>query len=263
MTQHRRSSVLLAAVVALLAGNAACAAGADDVPVLDKQRVEELVPHAKVRSVTPVPMRGGLYEIIDEQGAVFYMDGAGKIGFQCEIMDVATKRSLTQESLARLRAVEFDALPKDLAIKRVKGDGSRRLAVFADPECPYCRSLEQELAQVDNVTVYTYLYPIEALHPGATERAAKIWCGENPDAAWRTWLLEDKASPMRAGACESPVPQIAELARQHMLAGTPSMVFGSGRVFTGSLAAKELEEYLDEPTLQRPAATPAGAATGH
>ncbi len=250
MTRRAVSSVV-AAAVALVLATASVAAESDhgDDPVLDTKRVEALMPNAKVRSIAPVPMQGGLYEVIDQQGNVFYMDGGATIGFQCEVFDVATRRNLTQESLARLNAVDFKALPTELAIKRVKGSGKRQIAVFADPDCPFCTKLEQSLEGVDDVTVYTFIYPIESLHPGATARADRIWCATDQDAAWRAWVLEGRDVPATAGSCASPTAKIAAIASKFGVNGTPSLVFGSGRVVYGSVSREAIEGYLDEPAL--------------
>jgi len=220
------------------------------------------MPGVNVRSVQPVPIRDGLYEVIDDRGAVFYLDGAARIGFQCELFDVATRRNLTQESLARFRAVQFDALPLELAIRRVKGDGTRRLAVFADPDCPYCSKLEHELEGVDDVTVYTFLYPIASLHPDAAERSRRIWCADDRDAAWRAWLLARRDAPAAPEGCESPVAKIDEIASRFWINGTPSLIFDSGRVVHGTLPRAVIETYLVEPSLGASAAPASTGASG-
>jgi thiol:disulfide interchange protein DsbC len=258
-----RRSLLLAGVVGLALASPTLPASAQTAspPQLDKARVESAIPNVKVRSIKPVPLQGGLFEVIDEQGGVFYLDAGAKIGFQCDIFDVATRRNLTEESVAHLNAVDFDQLPADLAIKRVKGNGQRRLAVFADPDCPFCTRLEQSLEQIDNVSIYTYLYPIESLHPGAMARADRIWCSTDPDASWRGWLLEQRDAPAIAGECASPTAKIAELAPRFRVNGTPSLIFGSGRIVYGNVSRELLEEYLDEASIRTPTA-PAGPAAG-
>jgi thiol:disulfide interchange protein DsbC len=240
----------------------ACAATAEQPATLDAERVKEVMPGVKVRRVQPVSIEGGLFEVIDEQGNVFYLDGAARIGFQCELFDVGTRRNLTQESLARYRAVQFSALPLDLAIKRVKGDGRRRLAVFADPDCPFCVKLEQELEKVDDITVYTFLYPIPSLHPDAVERSRRIWCAADRDAAWRDWLLAQRDAPAAPAGCESPAEKIAAIAPRFWISGTPSLVFGSGRVVHGAVPRDTLETYLVEPPLAAPATPGPTAASG-
>jgi thiol:disulfide interchange protein DsbC len=236
------------------------AAPAEQTAPLDAERVNEVVPGVNIRSVQPVPIEGGLYEVIDDQNNVFYLDGAARIGFQCELFDVGTRRNLTQESVARYRAVQFSALPLEFAIKRVKGDGRRRLAVFADPDCPFCMKLEHELENVDDVTVYTFLYPIPDLHPDAVERSRRIWCSADRDAAWRDWLLAQRDAPAAPAGCESPAGNIAAIAPHFWINGTPTLVFDSGRVVHGTVPRDALESYLVEAPLAAPAAP--GASGG-
>jgi thiol:disulfide interchange protein DsbC len=227
--------------------------------MLDAAAVQRAIPNAKVKSIRPVPLQGGLYEVIDENGNAFYLDGAAGIGFQCDLFDVATRRNLTQESLAGLSAVDFTQLPLKLAITRVKGDGRRQIAVFADPDCPFCTKLEQELETVDNVTVHTFLFPIASLHPQAVDRSHRIWCAADRDAAWRGWLLNQREAAAAAEGCTSPVDEIARLAPQFRVKGTPSLVFQSGRVVNGFVPRSVLETYLEEPSLSA-AVTPARVA---
>lgn len=252
-----RSLQLAASIVALLWAGASM--GEQTAP-LDAKRVEELVPGAKVRSVQPVPIEGGLYEVIDDRGAVFYLDGAARIGFQCDLFDVATKRNLTLDSIARLAAVSFDSLPLELAIKRVNGNGQRRLAVFADPDCPYCTKLEQELAGVEDVSIYTFLYPVASLHPEAVRRSHGIWCSADPDRTWREWLIDQVEVAPAAGGCEAPIAKIAEIAPRFRVNGTPTLVFGSGRVGFGAATREVIEEYLDEPPLAAQSSASGNAA---
>jgi thiol:disulfide interchange protein DsbC len=244
---------LSAAVLALLLGGVSATAAEDQT--LDATRVEAAIPGLKVHSVKPVPISGGLYEVVDEQGNVLYLDGAAKIVFQANLFDVATRRNLTEDSVAHFKAVEFDTLPLEYAIKRIKGKGTRRLAVFSDPDCPFCAELEKTLRAVDDVTVYTFLYPIANLHPDADERARRIWCAPDRDAAWLAWVIEQRDPPAPATDCESPVGKIAEIAPRFRVSGTPSLVFGSGRVASGTLAQSRLEEFLSEAPLNRASAT--------
>jgi thiol:disulfide interchange protein DsbC len=149
-----------------------------------------------------------------------------------------------------VKVVDFDALPIELAIVRVKGNGSRRLAVFADPDCPFCAQLEQSLQAVDDVTVYTFLYPIGELHPKAVDRATRIWCAPDRDAAWLGWVA-GKREPPEAGECATPIAEIADAAPNFWVNGTPSLVFGSGRATSGAMDTDALEKLLDEGPLPR------------
>ncbi len=147
--------------------------------------------------------------------------------------------------------MDFQTLPLDPAIERVKGDGSRRLAVFADPDCSFCAQLGRELEGVDNVTIYTFLYPIPQLHPEAAARATRIWCAPDRNAAWLAWLLDRVEATESPTGCDAPTSRVAEIAPRFWVNGTPSLVFGSGRVLSGALGTDVLENFLSEAPLAR------------
>ena len=131
---------------------------------------------------------------------MLYTDGKVKYIILGSVIDADKRINLTEEKLAKMRAIEWSALPLELAIKTVKGDGSRKLAVFADADCPYCKRLENEFKKVDNVTIYTFLYPIDQLHPDSNQKSKKIWCAADREKAWREWILDGKL-PDNDGKC--------------------------------------------------------------
>ncbi len=250
--------VAVALTLAVSAGSILAAESPTSIPTATS--IEAAVPGIKVRQVQPVEVGGGLFEVIDESGKVFYVDGALRVGFRGEMIEVATGRNLTEENLARLRVVNFDALPLDKAIKHTRGDGSRRVAVFADPDCPFCTKLEQELGSVDNLTTYLFLYPIPELHPAAVERSHRIWCASDPAAAWRGWMLEKREAPPAPAGCQAPLAEIEQLAPRFWIAGTPGMVFTSGRVVPGAVPRDAIEQLLAEAPVATGALT-AGSPT--
>ena len=247
-----------------LAMCAALASAASAAGTPTAQSIEAAVPGIKVQAVAAVPASPGLYEVISMDGQFLYVDASLRFAIAGEMFDLATRTSVSKENLARLRAVEFGSLPLELAIKRVKGNGSRRVAVFADPDCPYCAKLEESLRPIDNVTIYTFVYPLDELHPQAVERANAIWCAQDRDAAWLGWLLEKKAASPAPVGCSAPVKRIAETAAAVGAEGTPSLVFGSGRVAHGALPGEMLVRFLDEPRLQarKESQTTTGKAVG-
>jgi len=139
------------------------AAVADEAAI--KQRVQASFPGGEVQSVTKLPY-AGLYEVVMGE-KVFYADENAEHFFIGGIFETKTQRNLTEERVQKLTAVKFDSLPLDSAIKIVKGNGKRKMAVFTDPDCPYCKKLEQDLTKVTDVTIYVLLYPIAELHPDA------------------------------------------------------------------------------------------------
>ena len=134
-------------------------------------------------------------------------------------------------------------VPLDLALKEIKGQGKRRMIVFEDPHCPYCRHLETTLQQIDNVTVYVFLYPV--LTADSVVKAKSIWCSTDRAAAWREWMLDGKA-PTAAGTCATPIARVLEFGKRLRVSGTPTIFFADGRRVSGVIPADEIERYLTD-----------------
>jgi thiol:disulfide interchange protein DsbC len=136
-------------------------------------------------------------------------------------------------------------LPLNSAIKTVKGDGSRKLVVFADVDCPFCKRLEQnEFTHLNNVTIYTFLFPIEKLHPDAKNKSQLIWCAKDRSKAWADWSLND-ALPSGKASCEPPTEQILELGSKLGITSTPTLIFSNGKRMLGAQPYKEIEKALN------------------
>lgn len=237
-----KSSALVRALIlwAACLGIVAPAAGANEDAVLE--RVRARFPQSFVEKVfaTPYP---GLYEVLMDN-KLFYTDEQARFALVGNLIDIPTSRNLTQQRLRALTSVDWEALPLELAVKKVKGDGSRRLAVFSDPMCPHCVNQERELAKITNVTIYTFLYPIERLHKGATERSRAVWCSSDRAKAWDDLVLhriEPKARP-----CKDPIARIEALGAELKVAVTPTLIFGDGTVVSGGMHAHQLERHLAE-----------------
>ncbi|CAK7058752.1 DsbC family protein [Kerstersia gyiorum] len=182
----------------------------------------------------------GLYEVrIDD--SLFYTDAGVSYLMQGYLVDAATRRNLTQERMDQLSAIDFDQLPLDLAIKQVHGDGSRRLAVFEDPNCRFCKQLRQTLADIDNVTVYAFLFPI--LSQDSHDKSRAVLCAKDPGATWDAWMLKGIAP--RAENCDAPLDQLLALGKRLNVRGTPAVFFEDGTRAPGALPADELRARLD------------------
>jgi len=206
------------------------------------KRVRERFPQSFVDKVfrTPYP---GLYEVLMDN-KLFYTDEQVSYILVGNLVDVKSSQNLTQQRLRKLSAIDWKELPLDLAIRKVKGDGSRQLAIFSDPLCPHCVTQEKELAKVTNVTIYTFLYPIERLHKGATERSRAIWCSPDRVKAWDEMLLnrvEPKAKP-----CPDPIKKIEAVGAKLKVSATPTLVFGDGTVVSGGIHAQQIEKLFAE-----------------
>lgn len=208
-----------------------------------KKAIEAAYPKFKVESVIKTPY-AGLYEIF-MGGQIIYTDE--KLTFliaEGRLVDPKTKKDVTGERLDELTKIDFSSLPLDQAIKVVKGNGSRKLVVFSDVDCPFCKRLEQnELTNIDNVTIYTFLYPIESLHPDAANKSKLIWCANNRAKAWNDWNFNNKL-PSNAGNCEVPLERIGELARKVGVTSTPTLIFSDGKRMLGAQPYKEIEKSL-------------------
>lgn len=216
---------------------------ADEASV--KKAVEAAYPKFKVEKVTKTPY-AGLYEVF-MGGQIIYTDE--KLTFliaEGRLVDPKTKKDITGERLEELTKIDFASLPLEQAIKVVKGNGSRKLVVFSDVDCPYCKRLERnEIANITDVTVYTFLYPIEQLHPDAANKSKLIWCAKDRVKAWDNWILRDQL-PSTAATCDVPIEKVGQLAKKIGVSSTPTLIFADGKRMLGAQPYKEIERMLTE-----------------
>lgn len=208
-----------------------------------KKIVEAAYPKFKVDSVTKTPY-AGLYEVF-MGGQIIYTDE--KFSFliaEGHLVDPKSKKDITGERIDELSKIDFNSLPLDQAIKVVKGNGSRKLVVFSDVDCPFCKRLEQkELSNINDVTIYTFLYPIEQLHPDAANKSRSIWCASNRVKAWQDWILNNKL-PASTGKCDVPLEKVGELAHRVGVNSTPTLFFENGKRMLGAQPYDEIEKSL-------------------
>ncbi len=201
----------------------------------------ERYPNFKVDMVGATPV-AGIYEVWGS-GKLVYTDDKGDYLLVGPLVDTRTKTNLSQQRISELRAVKFDTLPLDKAFPIVKGKGERVIAVFSDPECPFCKRLEKELAQLDNLKTHIFLYPIANLHPQAPEIAKNIWCASDRGKTWSDYMLDGKA-PAAVEKCQAPLDEIAQLAARIGVEGTPAIIFSNGKRIDGYVPAAKIEEML-------------------
>ena len=208
-----------------------------------KKALEIAYPKFKIESVVKTPYTG-LYEVF-MGGQIIYTDEKLKFLIaEGRLVDPKTKKDITGERMEELTKIDFNSLPLDQAIKVVKGNGSRKLVVFSDVDCPYCKRLEQnELSNINDVTVYTFLYPIAQLHPDAAAKSKTIWCANNRVKAWNDWIFNNKL-PTTTGNCEVPLEKVGDLARKIGVSSTPTLIFADGKRMLGAQPYKEIEKYL-------------------
>jgi len=186
-------------------------------------------------SKSPVP---GLYEVVT-QDHLFYTDEKAQFLIDGAVYDLKDMRNLTEERSRKFFALDFSKLPLELAVKKVKGNGARKMAIFTDPNCGFCKKLEKELKQIDNVTIYQFMYPV---FPGSDEKVRAVWCSKDRVKAWDD-LMQDDITPV-AGTCETPTAKVLALGRKLKVNGTPALIFADGTINPGYLPAAELEKAL-------------------
>lgn len=201
-----------------------------------KRTLEGRLGGAKIDAVTKTPYLG-LYEVrVDSE--ILYTDEKMNYIFSGNIIDGKSMQNLTEKRLRELSGIKWENLPLDAAIKTVRGSGKRMLAVFSDPNCPYCKRFEKDLAKVDDITIYTFLYPI--LSQDSHDKAKAVWCAADKSKAWSDLMLSAAAPP--PGRCDTPIGKNLELGRKYRITGTPTLVFAGGERVPGAISAEQLEK---------------------
>lgn len=220
-------------------------AWADDAAL--RKTLTERNPAIKIDKIHTSPI-AGVFEVVTQDEQVFYTDAKGDYVLTGQLIETATRNNLTRQRIEGLNVVDFASLPFKKAIPIVRGNGARKLAVFSDPDCPYCKQLEKELALLNDVTIYVFLYPIVSLHPDAPKRAKAIWCAPDRAKSWRAHMLEGK-QPSGEGKCDNPVDEIVALGNSLGINGTPTMIFANGKRVSGSQSAGQIEALLKSNVL--------------
>lgn len=241
MMQHRllpfARTVLLG--LTLMAGLGASAQEA----AIRKNLSERLPKLPKIDEVSKTPM-AGLYEVRVNGTDVLYTDAEGNYLIQGSLIDTRAMRNLTKERTEKLLAVPFDSLPLKDAFTIVRGNGSRKLAVFEDPNCGYCKRFERELQKVNNVTIHLFLYPI--LGPDSTEKSKTIWCAKDRAKVWTDFMVADKPLPSGAACDTAALARNIEFGRKHRINGTPALIYADGTRVPGVADAAQVEKQLAE-----------------
>ncbi|MDB5772811.1 MAG: DsbC family protein [Burkholderia sp.] len=224
---------------ALLALAAASAPAQTSKEAAIKKMVEaRLGDGVKVDSIAKTPY-AGLYEV-RIGGDIVYTDAKADFLFVGRILDTRTQKDYTRARLEDINKIKFADLPFDSALKMVKGNGKRVIAVFEDPNCGYCKRFRQTLGDMENVTVYTFMYNI--LSEDSAVKSKNIWCSPDRAKAWDEWMLNGKAAAAAPANCATPNDKIFELGRKMKITGTPTVFFADGTRIPGAVDAKTLEE---------------------
>lgn len=195
---------------------------------------------AQIEEVTKSAMPG-IYEVRLGGAQLFYTDADGNYLIQGSLLDVKARKNLTEERIEKLSAVDFSKLPIKDAFKIVRGNGKRQLAVFEDPNCGYCKQFERDLATVDNITVYLFLYPV--LGPDSVVKARNIWCGKDKGKIWSDWMARG-VLPETKECDTAAVERNRSFGQKYNITGTPTLIFADGTRTPGAIPAAQVEKQL-------------------
>ncbi|MEO8021198.1 DsbC family protein [Polaromonas sp.] len=229
-------SILAGALLAISLGATAQEAA------IRKALTERLPNLPKIDEIKQAPM-AGLYEVRVNGSEIFYTDAEGNYLIQGHLIDTKARRNLTEERVDKLNAVAFDALPLKDAFTIVRGNGKRKMAVFEDPNCGYCKRFERDMQKVSDVTVYMFLYPILSADSG--EKSKNIWCAKDKAKVWQDLMVRDQ--PVASASCDvSAMERNIEFGKKYRITGTPTVIFADGSRVPGAISAREVEKHLAE-----------------
>jgi len=246
----RMNKILCIAVALLVLGTLQARAGEAEI----RQVLKAKFPNVRIDGVQPAPMPG-LFEVrfaTQEGPQIIYTDAmANFFVVDGSLVEAKSGRNLTEERLQKLSAIEFNSLPLDLALKVQRGNGRRVLAMFTDPYCPYCRRLEQSLLQIDDITVYVFMYPV--IRPDFADHSRAVWCAPDRVKAWLDLAATDTPKvPQGSANCANPVDKVLDLGRSLRVRGTPTLFFANGERASGMMEIGQLRIKLDESARQQP-----------
>jgi len=208
------------------------------------ERLQALYPATRFGAVNATPWPG-VFEVV--MGAnLAYVDESGRYFLFGHLYDMKTQRDITAERKDTLARIDFASLPLADALKEVRGTGERTLAIFSDPDCPYCRRLEAEMKSLTDLTIYTFIMPIASLHPDARGKAIAVWCAEDRIAAWHALMWRNET--IAAKECPHPVDRNVALGERLGISGTPTLVAADGRILAGAAGSAQIEAWLARAT---------------
>jgi len=230
--------ILAAALLSVLLSAPALAqntAAADKV----KAELKKKLTDVQVDSVRKIAY-GNLFEVT-VGSELFYTDEKASFLFLGSIVDLKTRENVTELRMRQLNRVDFATLPLDNAVKIVRGNGSRKVAIFADPNCGYCKRFERDLLGVSDITVYLFLYPI--LSPDSIQKAKAVWCAPDKGKAWIDYMARDMSVPVDT-SCATPIDKVLEYGKGKKIQGTPTIFFEDGERVPGAMAIADFEKKL-------------------
>ena len=228
-------------IALLLSSLSITSAWAQGEEALIRKTLKERMPQIRpIDEVKRTPM-AGLFELRVDGSEIYYTDAGGNFLIQGHLVDTKTQRDLTEERIQKLLTVDFKSLPFKDAIVMVRGKGERKMAMFEDPNCGYCKRFERDLQSIDNVTVYLFVYPI--LGKDSVEKSKAIWCAKDPAKAWQDYMLRDQI-PASSGCDTAAVKRNVDFGQKQKITGTPTTFFADGTRVTGAVDMAQIEKLL-------------------
>lgn len=205
--------------------------------------ISESYPDLQIKKITKTNYND-LYEIFLGDQIVYSDESFSFLIIEGRLVNPTTRVDLTSARLEELTRVNFNSLPFEMAIKVVKGNGERKIAVFSDIDCPFCKKFEKEtIVEMNNITIYNFLFPLD-IHPKAKAKSSQVWCASDRTEAWNNAMVYDELAD-NDGNCDTPINDTIRLARDLGVTSTPTIILSSGKRLPGALSAEDLEKYLD------------------
>lgn len=236
------SSLAVALGLALVSFQAAAQSAPE--ALIRKNLPARLANFPAIDEIKPAPI-AGLYEVRLNGADIVYTDARGDFLIQGEIIDVQKRINLTKERIDKLSAIDFKALPFKDSFTIVRGNGKRKMAVFADPNCGYCKRFEADLQKINNVTVHLFLLPI--LGEDSVEKSKAIWCASNKSKTWENWMLRGVVPPDSKAKCDaSALDRNLAYGQKYRINGTPAIIFADGTRVPGAIQVQQIEAGLNK-----------------
>ncbi|MFW1953407.1 DsbC family protein [Acinetobacter beijerinckii] len=204
-----------------------------------KSNLNQNYPNIQVTNIQKTEMAGLYSANLDKQ--IIYLDENAQYMFVGSMVRMKDQKNLTKDLVLKQNSIDWKKLPFKDAIKTVKGNGKREFVIFSDPNCPYCKKLETELDKLNDVTIYTFIYPLK---PQSIAVSKQIWCDANQAYAWKN-LLEKNIQP-KAKTCANPIERNLELGRKLGVTGTPTLIFANGLKMVGGRSAEDIQAIWKE-----------------
>lgn len=209
-----------------------------------REALRSRIPSAEITGIRKLPY-AGLYEVAVRRGddmAIYYSDALGRVMIVGTLIDMRTDRNLTEERLRKLSAIDWNRLPFQWAITTRRGDGRREIAIFSDPNCPFCRKFEKDLEAVDDITIHIFMWPV--IRPESVRQTKSVWCSKDRAKAWNDLMLK-RAEPTAPTDCENPIEELVALGSRLGAASTPTWFLRNGEKYAGALPMSEVVPLLD------------------